>query len=56
MLIVAHVVSEEAQVTELVKFSVEPLDNVPVAVNCSVSPTGRFVLAGVTAIDVRVAA
>ena len=51
LLIVAHVVSEEAQVTELVKFSVVPLDNVPVAVNCSVSPTGRLVLAGVTAID-----
>jgi hypothetical protein len=56
LLIVAHVVSEEAQVTWLVKFSVVPLDNVPVAVNCSVSPAGRLVFAGVTAIDVRVAA
>ena len=56
LLIVAHVVSEEAQVTELVKFSVVPLDNVPVAVNCSVSPTGRLVLAGVTAIDLSAAA
>ena len=49
--IVAHAVSEEAQVTDLVKFSVDPSDNVPVAVNCLVSPTGRLVLAGVTAID-----
>ena len=56
LLIVAHVVSEEAQVTWLVKFSVVPLDNVPVAVNCSVSPAGRLVFAGVTAIDARVAA
>jgi hypothetical protein len=51
LLIVAHVVSDEAQVTRLVKFSVDPSDNVPVAVNCSVSPTARLVLAGVTAID-----
>ena len=56
LLIVAHVLSEEAQVTWLVKFSDIPLDNVPVAVNCSVIPTGRLVLAGVTAIDARVAA
>ena len=51
LLIVAHVVSEEAQVTPLVKTSVDPSDKVPVAVNCSVSPVDRLVLAGVTAID-----
>ena len=56
LLIVAQVVSDDAQVTWLVKFSVDPLDNVPVAVNCSVSPTGRLVLAGVTAIDWSVGA
>jgi hypothetical protein len=56
VLIVAHVVSEDAQVTWFVKFSVDPSENVPVAVNCSVSPTGRLVLAGVIAIDVRVGA
>ena len=56
LLIVAHVTSEEAQVTPLVKTSVEPSENVPVAVNCSVAPTGRLVLTGVTAIDTKVAA
>ena len=56
VLIVAHVMSEEAQVTWLVKFSVVLLDSVPVAVNCSVCPVGRLVLAGVTAIDWRVGA
>ena len=56
LLIVAHVVSEEAQVTLVVKFSVDLSDKVPVAVNCSVSPVGRLVLAGVTAIDLSVAA
>ena len=56
MLIVAQVVSEDAQVTWLVRFSVELSDKVPVAVNCSVSPVGRLVLAGVTAIDLRTAA
>ncbi len=56
LLIVAQVVSEEAQVTSVVKFSVEPSDNVPVAVNCSVSPVERLVLTGVTAIDWRTAA
>ena len=30
-------------------------DKVPVAVNCSVSPAARLVLAGVTAIDLRAA-
>ena len=56
VLIVAQVVSEEAQVTSLVRFSVVLLDRVPMAVNCSVSPVGRLVLAGVTAIDWRVGA
>ena len=49
LLMVAHVVSEDAQVTCDVRFSVELSDKVPVAVNCSVSPVGRLVLAGVTA-------
>ena len=41
LLIVAQVVSEEAQVTWLVRSSVELSDKVPVAVNCSVSPGGQ---------------
>jgi hypothetical protein len=56
LLIVAHVVSEEAQVTWVVRFSVDLSENVQVAVNCSVSPVGRLVLTGVTAIDTKVAA
>jgi hypothetical protein len=56
LLMVAQVVSEEAQFTSVVRFSVELSENVPVAVNCSVSPTGRLVFAGVTAIDLRTAA
>lgn len=53
-LIVAKVVSEEAQVTRLVRFSVVSLDRVPVAVNCSVFPVVKLVFAGVTVIDWRV--
>ena len=56
LLIVAQVVSEDAQVTWLVRSSVVLSDSVPVAVNCSVSPAGKLVLAGVTAIDWRVGA
>src|SRR5271156_4299404 len=54
LLIVAQVVSEEVQVTWLLRFSIVSLDKVPVAVNCSVSPVGKLVLAGVTVIDWRV--
>jgi hypothetical protein len=39
------------QVTELVRFCVEPSLKVPVAVNCSVTPIGTEGLAGVTAIE-----
>jgi hypothetical protein len=56
LLIVAQVVSDDAQVTWVVRFSVELSENVPVAVNCSVSPAGKLVLAGVTAIDWSTAA
>ena len=56
LLIVAHVTSDDFQVTSDVRFSVELSEKVPVAVNCSVSPTGKLVLAGVTVIDFRVAA
>ena len=51
-----HEVVAEAQVTWLVRSSVELSDKVPVAVNCSVSPVARLGLAGVTAIDWRTAA
>ena len=56
LLIVAHVVSDDFQVTPEVKISVDLSDNVPVAVNCSVLPVARLVFAGVTAIDTSVAA
>ena len=52
---VATEVVAEAQVTWLVRSSVELSENVPVAVNCSVSPLGMLGLAGVTAIDCRTA-
>jgi len=55
-LIVAMVVSDELQVTELVRFCVELSLKVPVAVNCCVFPAATDGFAGVTAIDDRVAA
>src|SRR6266481_9863395 len=55
-LIVATVVVNELQVTELVRFCVELSLNVPVAVNCCVVPLGIEALAGVTAMDTSVAA
>ena len=55
-LMVATAVVAEAQVTWLVMFCVELSENVPVAVNCSVVPDTMLGLAGVTAIEVRVAA
>ena len=53
LLIVATVVLDELQNAAVVKFCVllPQLDNVPVAVNCCVSPFGILTLAGVTAID-----
>jgi hypothetical protein len=46
--------SEEAQVTELVRFEVVPSEYVPVAVSCCVFPTITDRLAGVIASDARV--
>ena len=56
MLIVATVVVNELQVTELVRFWVLVSLNVPVAVNCCVVPLGIEGLAGLTAMDTSVAA
>jgi hypothetical protein len=53
--IVAAAVLDDAQVTVLVMFDVDPLLNVPVAVNCSVLPAATEEFAGVTAIEVSVA-
>src|SRR5205809_431405 len=47
---------DELQVTWVVRSCVVVSLEVPVAVNCRVSPSGRLGLAGVTAIEVRVAA
>jgi hypothetical protein len=55
-LMVATVVVAEVQVTLLVRFCVLLSLNVPVAVNCCVSPLATEGLAGVTAIDCSVAA
>src|SRR4029077_4993347 len=55
-LIVAIVVSEEAHVTEFVKFCVELSEKVPVAVNCCCVPAATLWFVGVTAIDTSVAA
>lgn len=46
----------EVHVTEVVRFCVEASLNVPVAVNCSVSPAAIEGFAGVTAIETRVGA
>ncbi len=54
-LIVATVVVNELQVTELVRFWVLVSLNVPVAVNCWVVPLGIEGLTGVTAMDTSVA-
>ena len=53
---VAAVVLDEFQVTELVKSCVLLFEKVPVAVNCTVVPVATEPFAGVTAIDTRVAA
>ena len=54
-MIVATEVVAEAQVTWLVRFSVELSESVPVAVNCWVVPLAMLGLAGVTAIETRTA-
>ena|SRR5215813_10418596 len=53
-LTVTWVVSELLQVAELVRFFVLPSSLVPVAVSCSVPPTCRLGLDGVTVILVSV--
>jgi len=53
---VATVVFDEVHVTELVRFCVLASENVPVAVNCCVAPAAIDGFAGVTAIEVSVAA
>lgn len=54
--IVATVVVDEVQVTELVRFCALASEYVPVAVNCCVAPWTIAGLEGVTAIDASVAA
>ena len=56
LLIVAIVVLDELQVTCVVISRVVPSEYVPVAVNCWVAPAAMLGLAGVTAIEDRVAA
>jgi hypothetical protein len=53
--IVAVAVLDEVHVTEEVTFCVEPLEKVPIAVNCWLAPTPILGLVGVTAIEVSVA-
>jgi hypothetical protein len=53
--IVATVVFDDIQVTELVRFAVDPSVKVPVAVNCSVWPSAMLGSAGVTAMEVTTA-
>jgi hypothetical protein len=53
--IVATLVFDELQVTELVKSRVVLSEYVPVAINCCVAPIAILGLAGVTAIEVSVA-
>jgi hypothetical protein len=52
---VATAVLEELQVTEMVTSWVVPSEKVPVAVNCWVVPPGTLGLAGVTAMEDKVA-
>src|SRR6266705_2322314 len=56
LLIVTTPGLDELQVTWVVRSCIVLSLKVPVAVNCWVSPSGRLGLAGVTAIEVRVAA
>src|SRR5262249_61331522 len=54
LLMVAVPVTDEAHVTDVVRFWVLPSLNVPVAVNCWVAPLAIDGFAGVTASDVNV--
>ena len=56
LLMVAMAVLLELQVTEFVRFCVLLSENVPVAVNCTVSPGAMVGFAGVTAIETNEAA
>jgi len=56
LLIESSVEEAELQVTWEVRFWVVPSLYVPIAVNCSVSPSGTVELVGVTAMDTSVAA
>jgi hypothetical protein len=56
LLIVATVVAEELQLTDVVRFCVLPSLYVPVAVNCRVVPATIEGLVGVTASEVSVEA
>ena len=55
LLTVATAVLDELQVTEIFTSWVVPSEKVPVAVNCWVAPPGTLGLAGVTAMEDRVA-
>lgn len=55
LLIDASPTFDDCQVTDVVMFCVELSEKVPVAVNCCVVPLAREGLAGVTAMDTRVA-
>jgi len=54
LLMVATLVFDELQVTDVVRFCVVPFEYVPVAVNCCVAPMLIDGFAGVTEIDVSV--
>ena len=54
--IVAVVVLDELQVTCVVIVVLDPSEYVPVAVNCWVAPAATLAVAGVTAIEFKVAA
>ncbi len=54
LLIVATLVFDELQVTELVRSPVLPSVNVPVAMNCCVVPSGIERLLGVTLMEASV--
>ena len=56
LLMVAAAVLDEPHVKVVVMFWVELSENVPMAVNCCVVPMAALLPAGVTAIDVKVAA
>jgi len=55
LLMAAIVAADDFQVTDVVRFCVEPSEYVPVAVNCLVVPSAMLGLVGVTAMDTSVA-